>query len=119
MRIAVPLDEGRLSQHFGHSKQFLLVDADLEQKQVLGKKVETAPEHAPGVLPKWLAEHGVNVVIASGMGQHARNLLVAGSVQVLTGVSVVDPEVLVTDFINGKLETGANQCDHSGHGRSH
>ena len=75
MRIAVPLDEGRLSQHFGHSKQFLFVDADLEQKQVLGKKVETAPEHAPGVLPKWLAEHGVNVVIASGMGVHARDLL--------------------------------------------
>ncbi|MGA7770406.1 MAG: NifB/NifX family molybdenum-iron cluster-binding protein [Candidatus Sulfotelmatobacter sp.] len=119
MRIAIPLDEGRLSQHFGHSKQFLFVDADLEQKQVLGKKVETAPEHASGVLPKWLTEHGVNVVIASGMGTRARDLLAASSLQVLTGVSAIDPEVLVTDFINGRLETGANQCDHSGHGCSH
>ena len=70
-----PTIGGRLSQHFGHSEQFLFVDADLEQKQVLGKKVETAPEHAPGVLPTWLAEHGVNVVIASGMGARARDLL--------------------------------------------
>ncbi|MBZ5667563.1 MAG: NifB/NifX family molybdenum-iron cluster-binding protein [Acidobacteriia bacterium] len=119
MRIAVPLSGGRLSQHFGHSEQFLFVDADLEQKQVLGRNVETAPEHAPRVLPKWLAEHGVDVVIASGMGEHARGLLAASSVQVLTGVSATDPEVLVADFIHARLETGANYCDHSGHSCNH
>ena len=119
MRIAIPLSGGRLSQHFGHSEQFLFVDADFEQRKILNKKVETAPEHAPGVLPRWLAEQGVNVVIASGMGAHARELLAASSMQVLTGVSAMDPEVLVTDFMNARLETGANQCDHSGHGCSH
>jgi predicted Fe-Mo cluster-binding NifX family protein len=119
MRIAIPLSEGRLSQHFGHSEQFLFVDADLEQRKILNRKVETPPEHAPGVLPTWLAEQGVNVVIASGMGAHARELLAASSMQVLTGVSALDPEVLVTDFMNARLETGANQCDHSGHGCSH
>lgn len=119
MRIAIPLSGGQLSQHFGHSKEFLFVDADLEQKRVLCKKVEAAPEHVPGLLPRWLAEHGVNVVIASGMGAHARDLLAASSMQVLTGVSAMDPEVLVTDFMNARLETGANHCDHSGHGCSH
>jgi ATP-binding protein involved in chromosome partitioning len=119
MRIAVPLSGGQLSQHFGHSEQFLFVDADLEQKQVLGRNVETTPEHSPGALPKWLAEHGVNVVIASGMGEHARDLLAASSVQVFTGVSATDPEVLVADFIHARLETGANHCDHSRHNCNH
>ena len=64
MRIAIPLSEGRLSQHFGHSEQFLFVDADLEQRKILNRKVETPPEHAPGVLPTWLAEQGVNVAVS-------------------------------------------------------
>ena len=119
MRIAIPLSGGRLSQHFGHSEQFLFVDADLEQQKVLCKEMVTAPEHAPGLLPRWLAEHGVGMVVAAGLGGRARDLLAASSIQVLSGVSAVDPEVLVADFVNGKLETGTNQCDHSGHGCSH
>ncbi len=119
MRIAIPLSGGLLSQHFGHSEEFLFVDADLEQKRVLNRSVEVAPEHVPGLLPRWLAEHNVNVVIASGIGAHARELLAASSMQVLTGVSVIDPDVLVADFMNARLDTDANQCDHSGHGCSH
>jgi len=65
------------------------------------------------------AQHGVNVVIALGMGTHARDLFVASSTQLLIGVSVIDPEVLVTDFMNTGLETGANYRDHSGHACSH
>ena len=66
MRIAIPLSGGQLSQHFGHSEQFLFVDADMEQRQVLHKRVETAPDHAPGLIPAWLAEHRVDIVIAAG-----------------------------------------------------
>jgi len=119
MRIAIPLSGGRLSQHFGHSEQFLFVDADLEQQKILGKKMETAPEHAPGLLPRWLAEHGVGMVVAAGLGGRARDLLAASSIQVVSGVLAVDPDVLVTDFVRGRLETGPNHCDHSGEGCKH
>jgi ATP-binding protein involved in chromosome partitioning len=108
-----------LSQHFGHSEQFLFVDADREQQKVLCKKMEIAPEHVPGLLPRWLAEHGVDMVIAAGLGAQARDLLAASSMQVLTGVSIVDAGVLVTDFVKGRLEVGPKHCDHSGHGCSH
>ncbi len=119
MRIAIPLSGGQLSQHFGHSEQFLLVDADMEQRQVLRKNIETAPEHAPGLLPRWLVEHGVDTVITAGVGVRARDLLSASSVEVLTAVSAADPDVLIADFMNGRLQTGSNHCDHSGRGCSH
>jgi predicted Fe-Mo cluster-binding NifX family protein len=119
MRIAIPLSAGQLSQHFGHSEQFLFFDADMEQRKVLHRNLEAAPDHALGLLPAWLAEHRVNIVIAAGLGARARDLLAANSVKVLTGVSAVDPEVLVSDFVNGGLETGTNACDHSKHGCSH
>ncbi|MFZ0704644.1 MAG: NifB/NifX family molybdenum-iron cluster-binding protein [Candidatus Korobacteraceae bacterium] len=119
MRIAIPLSGEKLSQHFGHSEQFLFVDADMSQRTVVHKQLETPPEHAPGVLPAWLSEHGVDVVIAAGLGARAQDLLAASSVQVLTGVSSSDPETLIADFINGRLETGASTCDHSQHQCGH
>ncbi len=119
MRIAIPLSGEKLSPHFGHSEQFLFVDADMEQRKVLHKQVEKAPEHAPGLLPAWLAEHRVNVVIAAGLGGRARDLLATRSVQVLSGVSDSDPETLVAEFMNGSLESGADACDHSQHRCEH
>lgn len=115
MRIAIPLSEGRLSQHFGHSEQFLFVDADLQQRSILGRQVVAAPEHVPGLLPQWLSERGVNVVIAAGLGARALDLLAANSVTVVTGASVADPEALVARFLDGTLEGGTNGCDHSAH----
>lgn len=67
MRIAIPLTGGQLSQHFGHCEQFLLVDTDSEKHIVLGRKMESAPQHAPGALPGWLVEHRVNVLITRGL----------------------------------------------------
>ena len=115
MRIAIPLSGSQIAQHFGHSEQFLFVDADMKQRTVVGKSVEEAPEHAPGLLPKWLVEHGVDTVIAVGLSTHARDLLSASSVKVLTGVSINDPDVLISEVLNDRLETGADGCDHSGH----
>lgn len=114
MRIAIPLAEGRLCQHFGHCEEFLFVDAEPDTKSVAERRVEKAPEHQPGLLPLWLKRRGVNVVIAGGIGSRAMDLLTAASVQVLAGISASDPEVIVNTFLNGKLETGTIGCDHSG-----
>lgn len=114
MRIAIPLSEGQLCQHFGHCQEFLFVDAEPATKSVVERRVERAPEHQPGLLPVWLKERGVNVVIAGGIGARAVDLLTAASVQVLAGISASDPEVILSTFLNGKLETGLTGCDHSG-----
>ncbi|HVN18687.1 MAG TPA: NifB/NifX family molybdenum-iron cluster-binding protein [Dongiaceae bacterium] len=119
MRIAVPLSGGQVSQHFGHSDQFLFVDTDPEQRLILGKNIENAPAHVPGLIPKWLIEHGVDIVIALGLGARARDVLSASSVEVLTGVPGREPDALISDFLNDKLESGSNICDRAGHGCNH
>ena len=119
MRIAIPLSDGQLSRHFGHSEQFLFIDTDNEMRAVLGRVIETAPEHAPGLLPRWLVERGVNVVIAAGLGGRASEQLAANTVQMVTGVSSSDPEESIKEFLNGTLQSGENHCDHSGHNCHH
>ena len=119
MRIAIPLSGEKLSPHFGHSEQFLFVDADMEQRKVLHKQVEQAPEHAPGRASGLAGRASVDVVIAAGWERGRVTCWLTRSVQVLSGVSDSDPDTLVADFLNGSLESGASICDHSHHRCGH
>ncbi|RLC67901.1 MAG: chromosome partitioning protein ParA [Chloroflexi bacterium] len=112
MRIAIPLFEGKLSQHFGHCETFAIVDTDGDSGQVLDRKDLTPPAHEPGVLPKWLHDEGVNVIIAGGMGQRAQQLFVQNQIEVVVGAPAEIPENLVSAYISNTLQTGENTCDH-------
>jgi predicted Fe-Mo cluster-binding NifX family protein len=112
MLFAIPLAEEKLCSHFGHCEQFALVDVDPNNNQILGKKSITPPPHEPGLLPRWLAEQGVKVVIAGGMGQHAQSIFAAQGITVITGAPVGEPESIVSSYLEGTLVTGSNTCDH-------
>ncbi|MBN2566231.1 MAG: ATPase [Candidatus Eisenbacteria bacterium] len=71
-----------------------------------------APPHQPGLLPAWLTEHGVNVVIAGGMGQRAQELFRESGIEVVAGARSDDPAETVRSYVGGALETGPNVCDH-------
>lgn len=112
MKIAVPTAAGALCMHFGHCETFCIMDADTEQKNITGTAYMTPPPHEPGVLPKWLAEQGVDVIIAAGMGQRAQTLFARHGIEVVTGASAQAPETAAENWLNGTLATGANTCDH-------
>jgi predicted Fe-Mo cluster-binding NifX family protein len=112
MKIAIPLDNGRLASHFGHCREFSLVDVDQQQNNVQSIETVDAPAHEPGLLPKWLAQRGVNLVIAGGMGQRARMLFSENGIDVITGTVPEDPHAIVDQYLNESLETGENACDH-------
>jgi predicted Fe-Mo cluster-binding NifX family protein len=112
MRIAIPLSDGRLARHFGHCGSFALVDVDPSTREIAGSAEIAAPEHQPGLLPPWLKERGVNVVIAGNMGSRARALFEAAAIEVLTGAPEEGATALVRRYLDGDLPTGANGCDH-------
>ncbi len=112
MRIAIPLTEGKLSLHFGHCQQFAIIDADTESKEIKNQQLEQPPSHQPGVLPKWLSELNVQVIIAGGMGQRAQDLFTENNIDVIIGAPDSTPENLVKEYLAGQLKTGQNICDH-------
>jgi ATP-binding protein involved in chromosome partitioning len=112
IRIAIPLAQGKLSLHFGHCDQFTIFDIDDDVGKVINRKDTTPPAHAPGVLPKWLHENNISVIIAAGMGQSAQQLLAQNNIKVVIGVSDQAPEELVSAYLGNTLETGDNICDH-------
>ncbi len=112
MRVAIPLTEGKLCLHFGHCGTFAIVDLDMENKELKNREDVVPPPHEPGLLPRWLAEKKVNMIIAGGMGQRAQTLFQSNNIEVIVGAPSLTPEELVNNFMNGKLESGKNVCDH-------
>ncbi|MBU0756112.1 MAG: NifB/NifX family molybdenum-iron cluster-binding protein [Planctomycetes bacterium] len=112
MKISIPIVQGRLSPHFGHCETFALIDVDETTKKILGREDIEAPPHQPGLLPVWLHERGVNMIMAGGMGIRARELFAQKNIEVLVGAPSKDPEELVEDWMQGNLSLGDNICDH-------
>ena len=112
MRIAVPVTEGKLSQHFGHCEAFALYDVDAETRKVVARTTLPAPEHEPGLLPRWLAENGANTIVAGGMGGRAKDLFAQQGIEVVVGAPPEAPEEIVQRYLAGTLVTGDNECDH-------
>ena len=112
MKIVIPLAHGLLAMHFGHCDQFALIEIDDQSKEVTQTSELTPPPHEPGVLPMWLHEQGADVIIAGGMGNRAQALFTQNGIQVVVGAPVETPENLATQYVEGKLESGNNFCDH-------
>jgi predicted Fe-Mo cluster-binding NifX family protein len=112
VRYAVPTAEGKLCMHFGHCEEFALIDYDNTQRKVVHSQRLTPPPHEPGILPQWLHEQNVSVVLAGGMGSRAQNLFAQKGIKVVTGAQGENPDELVVACAQGKLDTGENVCDH-------
>lgn len=112
MKIAMPLANNMLCMHFGHCEVFRFFTVNKENKTVEEYKDVTPPPHEPGLLPRWIAEQGATLVLAGGMGQRAKSIFSANGVEVITGVVEHNPQKAISDYLDGKLTTGPNACDH-------
>ncbi len=111
-RIAIPTYQGKLCAHFGHCEAFTVLDIDIEAMKVTSSQTLTPPEHAPGVYPRWVKELGADTVIAGGMGSRAQALFEEQGIEVVVGADAGDPEQIALDYVQGRLATGDNVCDH-------
>ena len=115
-KIAFPTNDNlHVEEHFGHCKTFAIFT--LED----GKKVEEssvpAPKHEPGVLPKFLANQGANIIITGGMGQKAINLFEKENIEVILGAKGTIEENLQA-FNEKSLKSSGSACSHT-HDENH
>ncbi|MEN8614272.1 NifB/NifX family molybdenum-iron cluster-binding protein [Dehalogenimonas sp. THU2] len=111
MKYAIPVYGGRLSAHFGQSSEFMLIDVD-EKGTLSNKETIAVTPHNCGGNPKILADKGVKVVLAGGMGMGPRIAFERQNIQVVLGVVEPDPEQAVIGHFNRTLVSGQNVCSH-------
>lgn len=109
-KFAIPTLNEKLTAHFGHCEKFAIVE--VEDNKVVKQEYINPPVHQPGVYPKFLADQGVHVIIAGGMGQTAQDLFAQNNIEVHMGVQEGTPSELVMNYLNNQLQTGQNLCDH-------
>ncbi|MBI9102398.1 MAG: NifB/NifX family molybdenum-iron cluster-binding protein [Spirochaetales bacterium] len=110
-RAAFPTnDKETVSAHFGHCKYFAVYN--ISEGKVIETEYLDAPKHAPGVLPKYLADHNVNVIIAGGMGAMAKDLFSQNSIEVIMGADGRLEDNLNT-YLGGELYSKGTVCDHN------
>ncbi|HDO26974.1 MAG TPA: ATPase [Bacteroidetes bacterium] len=107
---AIPVENGILNNHFGHSKQFALVA--VEDNKIVSDTILDAPPHQPGLLPRWLADEGATDIIVGGIGQQAVDIFKVNNIKVHIGALPKNAHELVNDYINEKLVIDQNKCDH-------
>jgi len=108
--IAVPTVAGKACQHFGHCERFAIIE--VSDGAVTSSCMVTPPAHQPGLYPRFLAEQGVTVVLAGGMGQKALDLFAQQGIEVLMGMPPEDPTALATAYLQGNLRSADNACEH-------
>lgn len=116
MRVAIATDGDVVAHHFGRCASYTL--AEIAEGKVLSYTGLPNPGHEPGVLPALLAQHGVECVIAGGMGPRAMGLFEEYGIDTILGVDGLVTEV-AEQLARGELVPGASWCDHGeGHERT-
>ena len=110
MRVAIACDEGNVSEHFGHCKEFIIYE--IEENKIKNREVLKNPGHVPGFLPKFLKEKNVDVVITKGIGSRALELFQSEGIKVISTVSGNENET-IKKYIEGRLEEISEPCKES------
>ena len=119
MKIAIPTSEGKLCAHFGHCETFSFIDVDIETKNILNIKTQAPEDGVSCQCASWLAEQGVQIVLAGGIGGRPMMVLNQLGIEVITGCPEMDIEEIVNLFINNQLILGENSCGHDEHHHCH
>ena len=110
MRLAVAYEDGQVFQHFGHTAQFLLLDA--EDGRFLRREIVAAEGSGHGALAGFLREKGVGAVICGGIGGGARLALAQAGILVYGGVQG-DADAAAQAWLDNSLAYDPNaRCTH-------
>lgn len=115
MKVCVPsagaggLDD-LVREHFGRSPTYTIYDTETGEVEVIPNESEHVG--GSGFPPDQLAQAGVDVVICSGIGPRAIDLLSRYGIEVVTGASGTVREA-IRAWQEGRLG-GASPCDHRG-----
>jgi predicted Fe-Mo cluster-binding NifX family protein len=109
MRIAISTDGDFVSAHFGRCPSYTILD--VEDSKIVKKEVMDNPGHAPGAIPQFLHQKGIEAIVAGGMGPRAVNFFNEFEIQTIVGIEGAIDGV-IKKILNGTLEGGESLCSH-------
>jgi len=112
MKIAIANNNNMCTEHFGHCEGFKIYE--LENEKVINEDFIKNPGHKPGLLPIFLKEKGINIIISGGMGQMAQELFCENNIEVIVGASG-ENDKLINQYLKGILKSNNRICEKHEH----
>jgi len=102
---------GQMSQHFGRCPYYLIVDVEgHEIKKTDSVNNPYYNNHVPGMVPQFINEQAVNVMIAGGMGPRAIDMFSNLGMEVVTG-AIGNVGNVLQAYLRGEI-SGVEPCQH-------
>ena len=124
MKIAVPVTkENQIDGHFGHCESYGVYTIT-EKKEIAGVENVKSPQGCgcKSNIASVLADDGVSVMLAGGIGGGAINVLNNSGIEVIRGCSG-DADEVVKLYLKGLVEDSGSSCHqheaHHGDGNNH
>lgn len=117
MRIAVPIKNDQIYQHFGMAAQFKVYT--VENDQIVSTEIIQSQGRGHGMMLSLLAENGIGCVICGGIGEGAICAMNQAGIELVAGVTGSADEAvnaLLVGELQGDLQAA---CDKSQHGHHH
>ena len=132
MKIAATYANGEIFQHFGHTQQFKVYEAENGHIVAAGGPVQILPAivmldrvddigsngAGHGALAGLLSQGGIDVLICGGIGGGAINALRQAGIEVYAGAAG-SPDAAVEALLAGTLPKVGEATCHSDHTHSH
>jgi len=109
MKIAVPTIGDQVDQHFGHCEKYAIYT--IKEKAIVAEEVMASPAGCgcKSNMASKLAQHGVKVLIAGGIGNGAVNVLASNGIQTIKGASGLAKNA-VESFLRDELVDQGDVC---------
>lgn len=118
MKIAIPVREGQVDEHFGHAEKYSIVTISPANKIIKNEIIEaTQGCGCRSGIAETLATEGVTVMLAGNIGAGAINHLYTSGIDVVRGCAG-NIEDVVYSFLNGNIQDN-NQVCHQHEGCDH
>lgn len=113
MIVAVTHKNGKVFQHFGHTKQLKIYD--IEDNNIKQERIIEVNENGYGALVELLSNNEVQILICGGIGSGAKEGLEKANIKFYGGV-LGDADNAVKNLLNKKLKYNENaHCEYHEH----
>lgn len=110
IKIACTYENGEIFQHFGHTEQFKIYEAD--SGEVKSSRIVNTEGSGHGALAGFLKDLGVNILICGGIGGGAKRALDDAGIELYAGI-IGDANTAVSAYLNGTLvQKSEVNCSH-------
>lgn len=116
MKIAVACKGNDIWPHFGHSENFNIYE--IEDGKIINIENVPSPGHKPGFLPNFLADKGIEVIIAGGIGGGAVDIFNERKIKIVSGARG-DARTAVESYLRGELKSTGEVCHEHEHEHEH